>query len=174
MRMTATREPTTAQNQMPSHRDTKGTNQHSPTFSSVTRWIISGKKSVRVQEDRSHGRQYGLPVGSGEAAGRALPRCGRSPQIRTAARSADLPAVPSGLRRCVGTGRIRQFKTSWLILRVRPEIASSVTARSVVGRHCRQGRQSSGDQEKSGPQVPCTRLPSLWVSVRVDASRNRW
>ncbi len=31
-----------------------------------------------------------------------------------------------------------------------------------------------GAREKSGPKVPCTRLPSLWVPVRVDASRNEW
>ncbi len=31
-----------------------------------------------------------------------------------------------------------------------------------------------GDREKSGPQVPCSSLPSLWVPVRVDASRNEW
>ena len=31
-----------------------------------------------------------------------------------------------------------------------------------------------GAREKSGPKVPCTRLPSLWAPVRVDASRNEW
>ena len=30
------------------------------------------------------------------------------------------------------------------------------------------------DREKSGPKVPCTRMPSLWVRVRVDAFRNEW
>ncbi len=31
-----------------------------------------------------------------------------------------------------------------------------------------------GAREKSGPKVPCTSLPPLWVPVRVDASRNEW
>jgi hypothetical protein len=31
-----------------------------------------------------------------------------------------------------------------------------------------------GAREKSGPNVLCTHLPSLWEFVRVDASRNGW
>ncbi len=51
--MTATGEPTTAQNQMPSHRDTKGTNQHSPTFSSRDRHRRRSPLSLRVDDGLS-------------------------------------------------------------------------------------------------------------------------
>ncbi len=49
---------------------------------------------------------------------------------------------------------------------------SSCAARGVLSADIADNHP--GAREKSGPQVPCTRLPSLWVPVRVDASRNGW